>query len=94
MRTQRTEPDHEKILQDTKPHSDFTSALSFVLRNSNKSEMISPTETLSLYQLHFTLVFDALKGDKKLILDFFSAYSSFYEETLTHHHHPLDMTLT
>lgn len=70
-------------------------ALSFVLRNSNKSEMISPTETLSLYQLHFTLVFDALKGDKKLILDFFfSAYSSFYEETLTHHHHPLDMTLT
>lgn len=32
--------------------------------------MISPTETLSLYQLHFTLVFDALKGDKRLILDF------------------------
>lgn len=28
MRTQRTEPDHEQILQDTKPHTDFTSALS------------------------------------------------------------------
>lgn len=55
-----------------------TSALSFVLRNSNKSEMIFPLR-LSVFTSFTSLWYlMALKGDKKLILDFFFLRTLFF----------------